>query len=280
MQRHVLSVGPLTSTAGVAVPNTPLLMLLDCPQPKHAVAAAAGRVAALVPLWGASVRARLPRPTQPSRAQHPKSVSPARAISEPATSPADMACRSSSATPTLMTGEVDTSSRECARLVACTQDTWTGGGRQQCVIVDSCMLQRAAARQGFVWDLPLLCLLAMSGRYSDVLLGDPAAVPLTCRLQTQVPKCKVRANPLKVVRCRSRLNWARCSVLRPLHCTAPAVAVMTAVSCRRQLASVMGGTSLIKVKATAADDTANTCGRVRCVRVSAAAAAAAESLLL
>lgn len=45
--------------------------------------------------------------------------SPARANNEPANSPADMACRSSSATATLITGEVDTNSRECAKLVAC-----------------------------------------------------------------------------------------------------------------------------------------------------------------
>lgn len=82
---------------------------------------------------------------------------------------------------------------------------------------------------------------------------------LTCKLHTQVPKCSVRASPLSAVKCRSDQNRFLWSALKPAHCMAPAVAVMTAVSCRRQLARVMGGTSLMNVKATPAEDTAHTC---------------------
>jgi hypothetical protein len=68
--------------------------------------------------------------------------------------------------------------------------------------------------------------------------------PLTCSDQTHVAKCTVRARPLSAVRCRSALKRALCSALMLVHhCTPPAAAVMTAVSCSRQLASVMGGTS-------------------------------------
>lgn len=51
---------------------------------------------------------------------------PASASSDPAISPVEMDCLKATATPTLITGEVDTSSRECARLVACSCDEGTG----------------------------------------------------------------------------------------------------------------------------------------------------------